>query len=152
MSKLNQKEAVYNAVKKVTGKDHNEGDVLTLTKDQKSEVRSLLVTSFENNEVELKSAQDDIKKYVNSLLNNWLRKDKRFNGGETYVIKNKGSRTGQSDAMVKNLRLLLKKDTLTESERTDIQEAINTRLDEIAPTKKIEVDANVIPAELQHLL
>lgn len=152
MSKLSQKEAVFNAVTEVIGTTRTEEDsTLTLTRDQKASVREILLVGFQEGSIELKSEQDDMKKYVNGLLNNWLRKDKRFNGGVVYKAKNPGSRAGQSDPMIKNLRLLLKT-TEDETAKTDIQEAIDTRLAELKPEKKIEVDATVIPEHLQHLV
>jgi hypothetical protein len=154
MTKLSQKEAVFNAVTEVIGvtRTAENTDPLTLSKDDKASVREILLEGFENNEIELKSNQDDIKKYVNSLLNNWIRKDQRFNGGNVYKAKNPGSRTGQGDAQIKNLRLLLKTPNLTEEARAEIQEAITNRLAEIKPEKKIEVDATAIPEHLQHLV
>jgi len=152
MNKLSQKEAVYNAVTEVIGEERTiEDDALTLNKDEKASVRAILLEGFDNDTIEIKNSQEDMKKYVNGLLNNWLRKDKRFNGNVTYTAKNPGSRTGQSDPMIKNLRLLLKT-TEDETAKADIQAAIETRLAEIKPEKKIEVDATVIPEHLQHLL
>ena len=152
MNKLNQKEAVFNAVTEVIGETRTiEDDALTLNKDEKASVRAILLEGFQNETIEIKNTQDDMKKYVNGLLNNWLRKDKRFNGNVTYKAKDPGSRTGQSDPVVKNLRLLLKT-TEDETAKADIEEAIQTRLAEIKPEKKIEVDATVIPEHLQHLV
>lgn len=145
----NQKTAVYEAIQSV--KDFTDGDAVTLTKDEKTEVKSLLVTGFQNEEIELKSKQDDLNKYVNGLLNNWLRKDKRLNGGSAYKAKNPGSRTGQQDPQVKNLRLL-KKTVTDETAIADIDAAIQARIAEIKPEKVITVDAEFIPADLQHLV
>ena len=153
MTKLNQKEAVFNAVTEVIGVTRTEEDItpLKLDKDQKASVREILLEGFENEEIELKNDPKDMKKYVNGLLNNWLRKDKRFNGNVTYKAKNPGSRAGQGDAQIKNLRLLLKTD-IDDDAKAEINQAIQDRLAEIKPEKKIEVDATVIPEHLQHLV
>lgn len=146
---MNQKTATYNAIKGVI--DFTDGETVTLSKDQKAEVKSILVEQFNNGEIELKSTQDDMGKYVNGLINNWLRKDKRLNGGVTYTAKNPGSRAGQSDPQVKNLRLLKK--TVTDPEAlADIDAAISARLAEIKPEKKVSIDATAIPEEFKHLI
>ena len=146
---MTQKEGVYQAIKSVT--DFTDGEKIELTREQKSEVRGILIDKFENGEIELKNEQDDIKKYVNGLLNNWLRKDKRLNGNTVYKAKNPGSRTGNTDAQVKNLRLL-KKTTNDPTAIAEIDEAIAARLAEIKPEVKVEIDATAIPTHLQHLL
>ena len=146
---MNQKTATYNAIATVI--DFTDGDVVKLSKDQKAEVKAILVEQFENGEIELKSEQDDLNKYVNGLLNNWLRKDKRLNGDVEYKAKNPGSRTGQQDPQVKNLRLLKK--TVTDPEAiADIDQAIQARIAEIKPEKVIEVDPTAIPENLRYLI
>ena len=156
---LSQKEAVYNAVKQVcseNGKSFEDGQKHDLSKSEREQVVSIVMAGFENNEVELKSEQENLKSYTGGLVSNWLRKDKRLNGGTTYVPTNPGSRTGQSDDQVKNMRILL--GTLPEGseEFTQVESAIETRIAEIkaekAKSKAKEIDADFIPAELQHLI
>jgi len=145
----NQKTATYDAIKSVI--NFTDGDRVELTKDQKAKVKSILVEGFESGEIELKSEQEDLNKYVNGLINNWLRKDTRLNGGTQYKIKNPGSRTGNTDPQVKNLRLLKK--TVTDADAlADIEAAIVARLAEIKPEKVVQVDAEAIPEELRHLI
>ena len=146
---MNQKTATYNAIKSVI--DFEDNTVVTLTKDQKAEVKAILVEQFKNDEIELKSEQEDLGKYVNGLINNWLRKDKRLNGNVEYKAKNPGSRAGQGDAQIKNLRLLLKTD-IDDEAKAEVQQAITARLAEIKPEKKVEVDATAIPEHLKHLI
>lgn len=145
----NQKEATYAAVKEV--KDFEDGSKVTLTKDEKATVKEILVEGFEANEIELKSPQDDLNKYVNGLLNNWLRKDLRMNGNKEYETKHPGSRKGQGDAMVKNLRLL-KKTVTDEAAVAEIDAAITARLTEIKPAITKVIDPDAIPEEFKHLI
>ena len=154
MSKLSQKEAVFNAITEVIGRVPTEEEAaLVLSANEKSSVRDILLVGFQTGTIELKSAQEDLKKYVNGLLNNWLRKDKRLNGGTTYRVQNPGSRAGQSDPMIKNLRLLKKQDGLSEEQVAEIDEAIAARLVEIKPEKaKVEIDVDAIPEALRHLV
>lgn len=154
-----QKEAVYTTVKSVLaehGVNHEDGERLELSKPLKDQVISILVTGFNNGEIELKSKQDNIKSYVNGLLNNWLRKDKRFNGGVVYKAKNPGSRTGQQDPMVKNLRILLS----TLPEGSEAYEACKARMEqriaevkaEKARAQVKEIDFSCIPDDIKALL
>ena len=147
--KLNQKEAVYNAIKEIV--EFEDGDVVELSKDEKCEVVDILVDGFENNQIQLNSPQRDLKKYASGLLNNWLRKDTRMNGGTKYEIKNPGSRTGQSDDQVKNLRIL-KRAVTDPADIAAIDAAIAARIAELKPTQTLTVDATAIPEHLQHLV
>ena len=154
-----QKEAVYSTVKSVIaehGIEHEDFTPLDLPKHLKDECIAILVTGFNNGEIELKSKQDNIKSYVGGLLNNWLRKDKRFNGGVVYKAKNPGSRTGQQDPMVKNLRILLS----TLPEGSEAYEACKQRMEqriaevkaEKAKTQVKEIDFSAIPDDIKALL
>lgn len=155
----NQKDAVYSTVKSVLaehGIEHEDFTQLEMPKDLKQQCITILVHGFENGEIELKSQQDNIRSYVNGLLNNWLRKDKRFNGNVVYKAKNPGSRTGQQDPMVKNLRILLS--TLPEGSEahTATKARIETRIAELKAEKAKEqvkeIDFSAIPADIRALL
>ena len=154
-----QKEAVYSTVKSVlaeNGIEHEDFTKVEVPKEMKAQCIAILVTGFENNEIELKSQQENLKSYVNGLLNNWLRKDKRFNGNVKYKAKNPGSRTGQQDPMVKNLRILLS----TLPEGSDAYEATKQRIDtrvaelkaEKAKAQVKEIDFTAIPDDIKALL
>ena len=145
----NQKTATYEAIASVI--DFTDGDVITLSKEQKAKVKDILVEGFTSGTIELKNDQDDMGKYVNGLINNWLRKDKRLNGNTEYKSANPGSRAGQGDPQVKNLRLLLKTD-IDESAKQEVQGAIAARLAELKPAKQVEIDVTAIPEEFRHLI
>lgn len=156
---LSQKEAVYQAVKSVFaehGVSHEDFTKAELDKSMREQVISIVTTGFENNEVELKSSQDNIKSYTSGLVSNWLRKDKRLNGNTVYKPANPGSRTGQQDPMVKNLRILLS--TLPEGSEahTACQERISTRIAEVkaekAKSQVKDIDFSCIPDDIKALL
>lgn len=153
--KQSQKAAVYNAITSVL---HNEGihfeDGMNIqsvmTKELRGQVNNILVEGFKAGTIELDKEFDEsaLKAYVSGLQSNWLRKDKRFNGGVAYVAKNPGSRQGSSDPMLKNLRAL--RSTLTEpSDIAEVESHIQARLAEIKPTKSVSIDFSSLPAELQ---
>ena len=157
MSKMSQKEAVYSAVTSVLSENNinvSEGtDVSTLmTRELRSQVNAILVEGFRNGNVELdrQFSDTELKSYVSGLQSNWLRKDKRLNGGAKYSAKNPGSRIGSSDPGLKAMRGLLS--TLTdENDRTEVQTAINARVSEIQASKAkkaVVIDTSALPAEL----
>jgi hypothetical protein len=145
-----QKAAVFNAVSHVVGTFPDTGGV-ELTKEQRAQVNMILFEGFRDGSIELDREYTDseLKGYVSGLQSNWLRKDKRLNGGISYVPKNPGSRAGQGDSQLKALRALLK----TQVEPTKIDEImtyINKRVAEIGAHKAKTVTVNVadLPAEL----
>lgn len=145
--KVSQKEAVYNAITSIC--DLTEGNAVELDKASKATVVETLVKGFESGEIELSSKQDDLKKYSTGLLNNWLRKDKRLNGGIQYVAKNPGSRSGNADPVIKNLRMLAKTDGLSAEQITSINQEIADRVAAMKPKKEVSVDMDAIPADIK---
>ena len=145
MSKFTQKEAVYSALVSVCGV----ADAGSPTKAQKQAVHDILVEGFKAGTIELSRSYTDqeLKNYVTGLLNNWLRKDTRLNGGVNYVPKNPGSRAGSGDAQLKALRALMS--TLTDpADRAEVQRHIDARTAELNAAKQPEIDFSKLPAEL----
>lgn len=148
---MKQKEAVYQAITNLYNLD-GEGAV-ELDRGQKHEVIQILVESFKAGKVsydgELPSDKD-LRNYCSGLLNNWLRKDVRLNGGVAYAPKNPGSRTGTSDPQVKALRALLASGQVTDaSDVAEISAAIERRIAEINPPKAVEVDYSALPDSIR---
>lgn len=148
MSKMNQKEAVFSAVCNVTG---FKGDgVCSPTKEQRAQVNQILFEGFRSGKIELDREYSDteLKAYVSGLQSNWLRKDKRLNGGTQYVSKNPGSRAGSADPALKAMKALLSTLT-TDEDRAEVQQAIDQRIAEINATKVAKVvDFSALPADL----
>lgn len=151
MSKMTQREAVFQAISNVMG----EQDVAyNPTKEQRAQVNAILFQGFKEGKIAYDGdlpVDAVLKTYVSGLQSNWLRKDKRLNGGVQYVAKNPGSRTGSTDAGVKAMRVLLATKT-DPTDRAEIQSFIDKRLAEIKPTKKVELDVNSLPEGLRHLV
>lgn len=148
---VKQKDAVFNAVCDVRGTTEF-SEAVELTKDERSKVQAKLVAGFQAGDIVYQGdANDSVKlsAYVSGLVSNWLRKDKRLNGNVAYVAKNPGTRTGSGDEALKAMRTLLSV-TTDEEARTEIQQEIDRRVNELKPKKTVNADA--IPESLRHLL
>lgn len=148
MGKLNQKEAVFAAVCNVTG--HTGEGQVSISKEQRAQVNMILFQGFKSGDIELdrEYTDSDLKSYVSGLQSNWLRKDKRLNGGIKYEAKNPGSRAGSTDPSLKAMRALMS--TLTDpSEIAEVQAYIDAKVSEISATKQAKtVDFSALPADL----
>lgn len=161
---MNQKTAVCNALIAVLaerGVTYELGGSTpiseVLTDKDTATVRANIQAGFRAGEIEMtaeskaKYADDgEMKKYVSGLVNNWIRKNKEFNGGEVYQPKNPGSRAGSQDEQVKQMKLLLSATQDVETKAL-IQSEIDKRIAEIKPTKKVEFDISKLPDSLKHL-
>lgn len=150
--KMNQKEAVYTAICNVTG--HKGDGAVMITKEQRAQVNLILFEGFKGGHIEMSSdskvkTDADLKGYVSGLQSNWIRKDKRLNGGVQYTAKNPGSRAGSADPSLKALRALFSTLT-TDEDKAEVQGYIDARIAEIATTKQAKtVDFSALPADLQ---
>ncbi len=148
MTKISQKEAVFQAVRNVCGEQDG---AYTPSKEQRAQVNSILFEGFRKGTIELdrEFSDTDLKSYVSGLQSNWLRKDKRLNGNVAYVAKNPGSRAGSGDPQLKAMRALLTTDISAE-EKAEVQTYIDARVMEINATKakKVTVDFSALPADL----
>lgn len=149
MSKLNQKEATYQAICNVTG--HKGEGALKISTEQRAQVNMVLFEAFRAGSIQLdrEFTDPELKQYVSGLQSNWIRKDKRLNGGVAYVAKNPGSRAGNGDPQLKAMRTLLS--TLTSDEdRAEVQSHIDIRIAELSKAKQVAtVDYSALPADLQ---
>jgi DNA-binding ferritin-like protein (Dps family) len=82
-TKLSQKDAVYTFVLAALENKPADGQKLKdlVTKDVRKVVRQRLFASVKSGEIKLSKQFDDskLKKYCSGLINNWLKKDSRFN-------------------------------------------------------------------------
>ena len=95
------------------------------------------------------SDDKELKSYISGLVNNWIRKAPELNSGAKYQAKNPGSRQGSGDEQIKEMRLLLSV-TKDPEARKLIEKAIESRAQEVKPTKTIDLDK--IPQELREKL
>ena len=82
-SKLSQKDAVFSFLLEALNNKPAEGQTLKslVTKEIRKVVRQRLYQEFKAGNVKLSKTMDDgkLKKYCSGLINNWLKKDERFN-------------------------------------------------------------------------
>jgi hypothetical protein len=157
---MNQKEAVFNAVMDVLSQekvklDDGSNVVNLLNRDRRHKVNQILFDGFKSGDIELATEfpNDSIlRTYCSGLQSNWVRKDKRLNGGVPYIPKNPGSRDGYNDPSIRAMRLLLS--TKTEhAERAEIQKHIDQRKAELERSRpaapKVEIDFDALPTALR---
>lgn len=83
-STLSQKDAVHQfAIEALAGAVAAEGQALRslVTKEVRKAIRLKLFEGVKSDTIKLARSMDDskLKKYCSSLINNWLKKDSRFN-------------------------------------------------------------------------
>ena len=156
---MKQSDAVFTAVCNITGQESFDSPV-ELSKEQRQEIHETILEGFKSGTVNLSddarkkyNTDSSISGYTSGLISNWLRKDKRLNGGVNYVPKNPGSRAGQGDPMIRELRKLKKLHTGTEKE-VEIDGYINARLTElkVSKAKEININTDLIPEALRDLV
>lgn len=161
-TQVNQRQATYNAITSAIGSFEDGTNVKEfLTPEIKKEAKNTLFAGFRsglisysaefgstklNNDVEL-------NKYCIGLISNWTKKDPRLNGDVKYAAKNPGSRAGQTDEQVKELRKLLKQVSGTPVE-SEVKKALDARVSQIKTAKSPAVSINIdaLPENLRHLV
>ena len=164
--KVSQKQATVSTIMSVlaeSGIDYELNGQIpvsdVLEDHHKSKVREILFTAFRQGQVEYKPAfqakvdnDSELKKYISGLVNNWIRKAKEFNAGQTYKAKNPGSRAGSQDSKVKEMKKLLSVTTDPQA-KAMIEQAINARVQELKAEKnQVEINVDNLPKELRHLV
>jgi hypothetical protein len=168
MGTRTQKDAVYTATKSVLkekGIAFEDGQVLSIDKATKATIVAVVIEGFKAGTIDFSDTDDNrakmnddklLKNYATGLVGNWIRKDKRFNGGVTYVNAQPGSRQGAGDEQLKALKALKKKfaaegDT---AKAAEIDKYIAKRISEITvkKAKEVKINMDVIPEELRTLL
>lgn len=162
MSKLSQKECVYAAVQAFLQEQGREveldsGHPIELSKSDKQTIVGMIVAARDTMELSAEAdkkfdTEQKFKTYTIGLVNNWLRKDTRLNGGSKYQAKNPGSRAGQGDDTIKALKAL--RSTLTEkSEIEQVEAAIAARAAEIKASKAaVTINVDALPEAFRHLV
>lgn len=94
---MNQKEAVFEAIKQLKPHEVDKDAPVTLTKQEKKVVEAKLFDGFRKGRIQYageKPSDDRMQLYISGLVSNWLRKDTRLNGHRRYQPQRPGSRTG----------------------------------------------------------
>lgn len=160
---INQKEGVYSVVKGVLSEMGvvDEGKARDqLGPDGVKQVGTVVCAMLINGEIDMTTESrakyetpEAMARYTSGLVNNWLNKDVRLNGGDKYVAKNPGSREGGSDETIKALKGLKIMHAGNDEVIAQIDQAIEARKAElkVSKVKVIEIDVSKLPEGLQHL-
>lgn len=161
-----QKEVTYNAVINVLGSVTAGTDVAAvITKDERKQVIDYIFTECKNGDVAFKDTQanadklsDDTKlrAYASSLVNNYLRKDLRLNGGEPYKRSGVTRATGARDPQLKAMNALLEQQQLDPDANAEniinLQIAIAEKQAEIVAARNAKktpvIDYDAIPDDV----
>lgn len=147
---MTQREAVFTVVSSLVS--ISPGVPVKLTDEEKRLAIELITADFQSGLVELKGDRDNewIRKYVPGLLNNWMRKDTRLNGGGKYEAKRPGSRTGSGDEMLQQMKALWNI-TKDEGQRRLIEGEMAKRKAELEAAKMPTIDLEKLPASLRDI-
>ena len=158
-----QKEATYNAIHSVLeakGISFEDGSNVSevLNTELKKEAKTILFEGIRSETVacskqHIIDSDTKLNTYCNGLISNWTKKDKRFNGNVQHKAINPGSRAGQGDEQVKELRKLLKQVAGTDAV-AQVQVALDTRVAEVkaAKTPALVINAKSIPEHLRKFI
>jgi hypothetical protein len=151
MSFANQKEAVFSIVLAVFSHFNvkfepsktNAREIVDGNASMKEQIIAGLVDCFQTKQAPLESPQEDLKKYCVGLLNNWLRRDTRLNGGIKYQGK-----VGNADPSIREARKLL--NTLTdESQKAVVAATIEEMVAAKKKSKEPTIDVSKLPESLK---
>ena len=148
---MNQKDGVFAAVLAVCGPNFNQPILEHVSDGQLKDIHDLVVAEFQAGNIEYRGgcpAEERIRKYVPSLVNNWMRKDLRLNGGKEYEPKRPGSRQGSGDEQLRNLKALLEL-VPDATAKAEIRKAIEQRTMELEAAKRPTVDITKVPEHLR---
>ena len=152
ISVLNERGVEYELNGEVNIKD-------VLIKDDYEKVRMIITEGLEagiisfSEQAQAKYCGNDkeMKKYVNGLIKNWVKKNPEFNNGVKYKPTNPGSRTGSGDEQIRAMRAL-KKTTNDPATLEAIDVEIANRIAEIKPKETITINVDDLPESLKHLV
>ena len=164
MTVLSQKEGVHKATLAVCkkanveifdGVDKDEDGITTkihwqekLTKEHRQMVYMAVAQALHDGKIVLSDGAREKynsvaklhKGYVKGLVSNWLRKDLRLNGGNPHQIKDKGSRAGQGDKKLTELKKVLNHPQISAEQKVKVEAMIAKRKDELAKEKSPEIN------------
>jgi len=160
MGKINQREACYNAIKGI--KEFEDNTKVMLSDSERKEVIAAVTEGFLDGTVEMKDTESNkakladpakMKSYVIGLVNDFMRKDKRVNGGTKYEASAPGSRPTDQKLKVLTAAYQIASSEGNSEAMDKIEEAINTRKAEIAKPKATkQIDLSLLPDDIRALL
>jgi len=161
---MKQKDAVVNAITEVLGDKFVQKTTVVadvITKEEKQQVRDHVFNAIMAGDVTYKkdtSNTDAVRRYVNGMVDNHIRKAKELNGGKTYKPATTGTKR---DEQLKNLNRLLKSGQYEEGteEYNLIVDHIKQRTKEIEQKRSgkktstiSQIDTSVLPQHLADMV
>jgi hypothetical protein len=157
-----QRDAVVEAVITVLGSNFVTNETIVedvITTEQRKEARQIVFDGIINNEIKYSKDTSDekaVRKYCNNVVDNYIRRAKEFNAGQTYKPKKEGTKR---DPKLKALNALISTGKVVEGteDYNNVISSIETRKEELAAErsskspKKVEIDLNSLPAGLQDI-
>ena len=158
-----QVQAVINAVTTVLGSEFTPSSTNVLnviTKEQKAEVRENVFNGILSGDVVYNGDTSDetaVKRYVNGMVDNHLRKSKILNGGSTYKPSGNGTKR---DPQLRELGKLLKTFEPGTEMYANVEQSISTRTTQLHTEKsqqqvanvRASIDTSVLPDNLASML
>jgi hypothetical protein len=85
---VNQKDAVFEEIKKIKPAEVDQDKPVVLSKAEKEIIQQRLFEGFKSRKIQYNQempSNDKLALYISGLVSNWLRKDPRLNGHTTYM-------------------------------------------------------------------
>ncbi len=134
---MTQKDAVFTTVVSVLSdsgiafEPGREDVSLVLTRELRASINNVLVSGFTSGGIPLDTKFDsemELRSYVSGLVSNWVRKDKRLNGGLAIAVK---AAPKFDDPQLKALRQLLAANS-DPAQKAEIKIFIKKRIAELS--------------------
>ena len=162
-TQIGQKQAVVNAVAEVLGSTFVSGSTVAreiLTSEQLSSIRETVFSGVMSGSVAFgKSLSDEklVRRYINGMIDNHLRKASELNGSTKYVASS--AARGSRDPQLATLRKLLKTFEEGSEQYSQVLTAIESREAALTSEKaaarsakrSANIDISTLPAELQSM-
>jgi hypothetical protein len=153
---ISQKQSVVNAVTTTLGTRYVSTSAVKsiLTKEELAAVRSLVLADIQAGNVAIGKNYDinQLRRYVNGMVDNHLRKAKELNGGTTYHTTGTRKAKTPKDPQLNALKKLAKTLKSDNPEFTKVQAAISARESELNISQPTCTKAPVLDEELQAIV
>jgi len=160
---MKQVQAVFNAVSQILGDSFTSNETIVsdvLSPTQKSEVRDLVFTGIMKGDVAFKGDLENeaaVRRYVNGMVDNHLRKSQLLNGGVVYKPTGVGTKR---DPQLRELNRLLKTLEPGSDDFSNVEKHITLRTSQLVKERaakslansRSKIDTSILPDNLTAML